>query len=251
MYSELIFGKLADAVGPTPYGGTRGASNRGSNFIWMDNFSVHNNADVKSFLESVGVITAFYPPNMTSELQILDLVVNKLLKQAMRRWRDREIADYFTTFKMMLLSNKDKWSRHKLLTEKMNPPKPLLHVRMLQLFEYVESLSDDTSEKNQSFRESVRKSFISTGSYPSDGINFIKYSSEKRADLGKIAAEHQRPEFIDLTEDDVHELIDNAADFIDSPTLEEGDEEGDDDSDDEETAGIGAFLQGAVDHFFG
>ena len=44
--------------------------------LWYDNCGSHKTSVVKDVIEEIGIDVAFLPPNMTSELQVLDLDVN-------------------------------------------------------------------------------------------------------------------------------------------------------------------------------
>jgi hypothetical protein len=47
---------------------------------WMVNCGSRKTSAVKLVIEAIGLHMAHYPPNMTAILQVLDLVVNGLLK---------------------------------------------------------------------------------------------------------------------------------------------------------------------------
>ena len=119
MYVELVLGPMSDGaesiVGglTTRKGGN--ASERPKHFLWMDNFSVHNSDDVRKELKRRQVEAGFYPPNMTGELQVLDVVVNKNLKQLIRRLRERELVTHFHEFKKSLIENNSKLTKQELL----------------------------------------------------------------------------------------------------------------------------------------
>jgi hypothetical protein len=233
MYVELILDPIARITRPAEQSGTRNKFNRGGHFLWMDNFSVHNNKDVLQALTNKGVVVGFYPPNMTGDLQILDLVVNRLLKQLMRRLREGEIVEHFRKFKSTLLEMKDKWSKQKLLSEKFRPPKPLLHDRILAMMNYVQQLSNGDGVKEIFFRESVRKTFLSTGSFHDGSERFVRYSSTASADQGAISAGRDRPLYIDMTLEDALEDAVEGADVDDSDSDDENNDDSDDGSDDD------------------
>ena len=56
-------------------------------FLVFDNFRAHRNSDVIEYFLKKNIEIAFLPPNSTSELQPLDLVVNFPLKSAISRHR--------------------------------------------------------------------------------------------------------------------------------------------------------------------
>jgi hypothetical protein len=224
MFVDLIMSRLPGV--DVQQRGTRGASSRGRHLLWMDGFSVHKQLDVAAALARADVAVAILPSNMTDELQVLDLVVNKPLKTLMRRERETEIYDYFKNFKRSLLSEKGNWSTQKLLTERMNPPKPQLPQRILLLIEYVRSLSLDPA--HEGFRKSVKDCFTRTGCYfQDDGVSFTRFSSEAFADRGSLLESRPVPSYIDLT-------IDAALDRLDSSDDEDEDDEDDEDVEDVE-----------------
>ena len=53
-----------------------------------------------SAFEAAGWILAFLPPNMTAELQPMDLVVNGSLKQHMRKMRIASSLEYFQSCRL-------------------------------------------------------------------------------------------------------------------------------------------------------
>ena len=158
MYVDLILNRITQREGAgaeqhdTRH---RARHNRGGHFLWMDSFSAHNNADVLESMRNAGVMAGFYPPNMTGDLQVLDLVVNRLLKQLVRRLREGELVAHFKKFKQDLIEKSEMWSAEKLLSAKFRPPKPLLHERILAMIKYVHE-----RDQNASFRESVKRAFV-------------------------------------------------------------------------------------------
>ena len=213
MYVDLILNRITQREGAgaeqhdTRH---RARHNRGGHFLWMDSFSAHNNADVLESMRNAGVMAGFYPPNMTGDLQVLDLVVNRLLKQLVRRLREGELVAHFKKFKQDLIEKSEMWSAEKLLSAKFRPPKPLLHERILAMIKYVHEL-----DQNASFRESVKRAFVKTGSYHDGNNNFVAYSSHKNADQGALPAKSPGVKWIDLSQgddDDVEVDVDIDSD---------------------------------------
>lgn len=52
----------------------------GKMLLWCDNCGSHRTSSVRDAINETGIDVAFLPPNMTSELQVLDLVVNGPIK---------------------------------------------------------------------------------------------------------------------------------------------------------------------------
>ena len=66
----------------------------------LDNCGCHHVSEVQSAFEAAGWILEFLPPNMTGELQPMDLVVNGPLKQRMRQMRIASSLEYFQSYRL-------------------------------------------------------------------------------------------------------------------------------------------------------
>ncbi len=66
----------------------------------VDNCGCHKVAEVVAAFMTVGWILKFFPPNMTGELQPMDLVVNAVCKKALRSLRIGKVLDYMRKYKM-------------------------------------------------------------------------------------------------------------------------------------------------------
>ena len=64
------------------------------------NCGCHHDSEVLSAFEAAGWILAFWPPNMTGELQPMDLAVNGPLKQHMRKMRIASSLEYFQSYRL-------------------------------------------------------------------------------------------------------------------------------------------------------
>ena len=70
-------------------------------------------------------------------------------------------------------------------------------------------------DQNASFRESVKRAFVKTGSYHDGNNNFVAYSSHKNADQGALPAKSPGVKWIDLSQgddDDVEVEVDIDSD---------------------------------------
>ena len=67
-----------------------------------DNVSFHKTQQVKDAYAEANWLVEFWPPNMTDELQPMDLNVNIAFKNIMRKLRSRSIYDYFQTFRDLM-----------------------------------------------------------------------------------------------------------------------------------------------------
>ena len=138
---------------------------------------------VKQYMDSIGLDLALYPPNMTGMLQVLDLVVNGPIKQHTRRMRVKRLVAAFRAFKTVydIEFTKSSALRVKLSFQ---PPKPTLQEGMQDLFDLFEG-----DFNNPDFKESIAKSFVSTGTVPIDVVSkvFVEYFAEQQA--GSISIE--------------------------------------------------------------
>jgi hypothetical protein len=65
----------------------------------VDNVGFHHFAEVKAAAAAAGWLLMFLPPNITDELQPMDLVVNAVLNAEMRKLRMTAVMEYFTIFR--------------------------------------------------------------------------------------------------------------------------------------------------------
>jgi hypothetical protein len=164
----------------------------GKLLIWFDNCGCHKTAIVDSVINSLQIHVACLPPNMTGELQVLDLVVNGPLKAHSRKLRGSRIFACFQKFAELynLESLKPPAEREILEFE---PPKPDMYEGIQDLFNL---FSNGFKEKK--FTEGVNRSFISSGClfYPNDDptiIDFQPYTKHKISGTMKIIPTGMRP----------------------------------------------------------
>jgi hypothetical protein len=120
----------------------------------VDNCGCHHVREVKEAFVEAGWELMFLPPNMTGELQVMDLVVNGPVKQHMRKRRIESSLKYFESYKM---------SAFKALARNEDPPKfcapvPKMRDGIAALMEIHGNLF--VSDK---LKKSVIKSFEDTG----------------------------------------------------------------------------------------
>ena len=93
----------------------------GKMLLWNDNCGSHKTRTVRDVIDEIGIDVAYLPRNMTSELQVLDLVVNGPRKAHIRTNRANRLYNSFQVFKK-------KTTRFQQLKEKMlNLIHPDLH----------------------------------------------------------------------------------------------------------------------------
>jgi hypothetical protein len=128
----------------------------------------------REFIDA-GWTTMFFPPNMTHILQPMDLVVNSVVKSAMRRQRVQLLMDYFTDYK-------NRYLRATLQPEQVHPifdpPSPTLIEGIIAMYAMREQ-----SLLNDKFRNSVKRVFQSVGLAPIVSENdpqgtFVTYRGE-------------------------------------------------------------------------
>ena len=132
----------------------------GKMLLWCDNCGSHKTSSVRDIILETDIDVAFLPPNMTSELQVLDLVVNGPIKSHIKNKRAERLYESFQIYKagreadMSLPSDQRK-------NPDFVPPKPLMTEGMQDLI-----LLFDNQFKQEKFRNCINASFVSTGTLP-------------------------------------------------------------------------------------
>ena len=164
----------------------------GKLLIWFDNCGCHKTAIVDSIINGLQIHVACLPPNMTGELQVLDLVVNGPLKAHSRKLRGSRIVACFQKFAELykLESLKPPAEREMLEFE---PPKPDMYEGIQDLFDLF-----NNGFKEKKFAEGVNRSFISSGClyYLNDDptiIDFQPYVKHKVSGTMKLVPTGTRP----------------------------------------------------------
>ena len=147
----------------------------GKMLLWCDNCGSHKTSIVRDTIKEVDIDVAFLPPNMTSELQVLDLVVNWPLKAHTRTKRANRLYDAFQVYKVARTENNkiEKSIRQNL---DFDPPKPTMTEGILDL---ILLFKDQFNEEK--FKSCVNRSFIKTGTLPmedSGPVTFVEYKKE-------------------------------------------------------------------------
>ena len=140
--------------------------------LWCDNCGSHRTCSVRDAISETEIDVAFLPPNMTSELQVLDLVVNGPIKAHIKNKRAERLYESFQLYKIGRM-NDSNLPIEQRIHQDFIPPKPAMTQGMQDLI----SLFGDefTHEK---FRKCINSSFISTGTLPihqEDASNFKMY----------------------------------------------------------------------------
>jgi hypothetical protein len=160
----------------------------------VDNVGSHHNRSVVEAYRKAGWLIAFLPPNMTHKLQPMDLVVNKPIKDALRRARIELALVYFDTFRLQYYQAK--FEGEKL--PQFDPPVPKLSDGLLacrkvhlQLF------------KDPQFRDNLLQSYIKVGLRktisPGQILqpHYIKFVDNSKGTLGaRKSAAHKQPKVL-------------------------------------------------------
>jgi DDE superfamily endonuclease len=143
--------------------------------LWCDNCGSHKTACVRDVIRETNIDVAFLPPNMTSELQVLDLVVNGPLKAHIRTIRANRLYAAFQEYK--LARNADqKLPPSERLNLDFNPPKPTMIEGIKDLLLLFKEQFTEAK-----FRECINRTFTKTGTLPitdSSPATFVEYKKE-------------------------------------------------------------------------
>ena len=121
----------------------------------------------------------YFPPNMTDELQPMDLVVNSMLKGQLRKLRIGVVMDYFQTYKADL----HQWLRDKEANNgQIDQPKPVYNPTKPTYRDAVRTILDtiDSHLKTDKFAASLAACFEKVGLIPCpDGLfnNYVRRSA--------------------------------------------------------------------------
>ena len=130
---------------------------------------------MRDVIKEVDIDVVFLPPNMTSELQVLDLVVNGPLKAHIRTKRANRLYEAFQVYKSARTENNkiEKSLRRNL---DFDPPKPTMTEGILDL---ILLFKDQFNEEK--FQSCINRSFIKKGTLPTEDsgpVTFIEYKKE-------------------------------------------------------------------------
>jgi hypothetical protein len=193
----------------------RRADSHGDLFLWMDNCGSHKTSFLSKVYEEAKTTVGLLPPNMTSKLQVLDLVVNGPIKAHIRNLRAARIGDYMDIHTAQCQAAKEK-------SEKLpdwDMPKPSLEecIRdLIQLF-----AGQFTSSK---FKEGIQKSFLATGTMYSQvngGKQFATYYNQ--SDCGVVPVEINKVKQLGFFIDE-SDLVLNETEILDAVIQIENDE---------------------------
>ena len=111
MWFELVMKPIRDRLGKL--------------LIRCDNCGSHKTNSVKDIIEETDIDVAFLPPNMTAELQVLDLVVNGPIKAHVKNKRARRLYDSFQEYKIKRLADMN-LPRNQRKNPDFMPPRPTM-----------------------------------------------------------------------------------------------------------------------------
>lgn len=132
----------------------------GKMLLWNDNCGSHKTTPVRDVTREIGIDVAYLPRNMTSELQVLDLVVNGPLKAHIRTNRANRLYKSFQLFKRERDEN-NKLPLAQRISAEFDPPKPTQLEGVTDLF-----LLFGNEFQSQKFKDCINRSFVKTGTVP-------------------------------------------------------------------------------------
>jgi hypothetical protein len=163
----------------------------GKPLIVWDNCGCHKVPAVAAVFEEHGITTEALPKNMTDKLQVMDLVVNSVLKAAMRQARARALFGYYQNFKLemqqfeleRLQQQVEPAQQQELHAQQgqqqqrsrphFKPPAPTLLSGLTTLFEVC--ARELTKE---AFQGSMARTFVNVGLAPLPDGTFIQYTGK-------------------------------------------------------------------------
>jgi hypothetical protein len=196
------------------------ANVHGPLFLWMDNCGSHKTGPLPPIFTEANVKTGFLPPNTTYILQVLDLVVNGPLKAHIRGLRAERMLEYFQIFKQLFISEASKPPAERSLPV-WKPPKPTMTQCILDVMNLISS-----KFATPKFKNSLKKSFISTGAAPDSNGNFVIYKETTGHGTMEKAPAGTIENFLDNTNVSINEiqLATILADQMDNEDAEEEDQ---------------------------
>lgn len=208
--------------------------------LWLDNCACHHVQSLAPLFDQAGIVTLFYPPNMTWCLQILDLVVNAPLKRNIRTKRIERIYDYFQQYAARY--REERANNRK--GPKWNPPKTELHQSLKDSLDLIHGLNGNSEFTTPQFKENIKKSFVNTGCAPIPGTNyeFVPYKSCMFDNCGTFSSAPTDATFIDdsvvddiaaITYDDNNSEISEVTE-ADGDDIDDENDDIDDDNDEDD-----------------
>ena len=177
-------------------------------FVVQDNCGLHKTFHVEQQYVVLNMLSAFLPENMTATLQVMDLMVNGLLKVDQRR---NAANDTFLAFRKYRNEVKVKGYNN---VPKFKAPRPHLHDGILNLFKQF----DNGPFISENFKASMAKCFQDTGCAANEFGEFKQYT-ESKVCCGSTSISNSSS-VIDLTVDEINlnnlKIDDIVGDYIES-----------------------------------
>ena len=212
------------------------ARDHGKLFLWMDNCGSHKTSCLSEVYENARTKVGYLPPNMTSKLQVLDLVVNGPIKSHIRGLRAKRIGEYFDEHRANCAAERQKPLGLRNMPE-LDIPKPSLEQCIKDLMHL---FSNDF--RTDKFRQGIQKSFLSTGTMfsisESGERSFVIYSES--SGCGPVPIDVQKAKDLGLIFDEDHivldedELIEAAIEIENNDFQEISEDEDEEEEEDEE-----------------
>lgn len=141
----------------------------------VDNCGCHKVRLVQQEMEANGWAIRYFPPNMTGELQPMDLVANSTCKQALRKFRINQCLESLTEFRVAYHSAIQSGASK---LPKFKPPQPTYIDGVLQMIGLMRGQFQE-----QTFKDSMRRCFVKVG-FARGPNGWLKYM---RQSFGMIA----------------------------------------------------------------
>ena len=141
-------------------------------FVVWDNFRAHTTDEVKSRLLELCIRQGTLPPNMTSELQPMDLIVNFTLKSEVRKRRASILFDEFCEWAVERSAAKRRGAKIEDLSA-FDPPAPTVQSGIQTILSVLHHQL--TAPKRQ---QSLSQCFIDVGIIPREDGTYVEYNAE-------------------------------------------------------------------------
>lgn len=146
----------------------------GPMIMWMDNCGSHKTDAIRQLFEFFGIYNPFYPRNMTAILQVLDLIVNGPIKTLTRHSNAKAHYESFKSFKTI-------WNFRTCCKIRNEIQSSLTIIK--NSYKEFNSILCWRFQK-ESFKKSIQKTFLSTGTAPNEDGTFVEYSNNKLGSQG-------------------------------------------------------------------
>jgi hypothetical protein len=194
------------------------AASKRPKLLVMDNCGPHGVPAVQKTFDDAGIAVQKLPPNMTGELQVMDLVVNGPLKAAIRAVRCKALCSAFLVWKSEVVAEQKRPPAVRRMPA-FAPPKPTQAEGLRTL------LTTWDSFKQPAFKDGLRRSFVAVGLRPDPALEpaaFRTYTGHgRRGALPSVMAAADAAQEDSFLLGDVAAAVDMEARPEDAPDVDE------------------------------